>query len=202
VVKIEETRTTIHLAEEHGRVPRRAFEYLQRRAAAAAAAMLLFVCSATAQGEPPVPFGGAAPAFLAEISGTEAGLGALALVVTLVGYHFTIGRYIREQAGVKDVQDTRLVEQPIEYRKAARYATHEELAGVKSDVERLRLELSADVTGLQSKIDERFEQLNHERRVSIANLHTKIDEHEQRDADRCMMIMEKIGTLTGGQRGK
>jgi hypothetical protein len=58
------------------------------------------------------------------------------------------------------------------------------------------------VTGLQSKIDERFEQLNHERRVSIANLHTKIDEHEQRDADRCMMIMEKIGTLTGGQRGK
>jgi len=45
---------------------------------------------------------------------TQFGMGALALVVLLIGYHFTIGKYIRQQAGVKDApSETRIVEQPV-----------------------------------------------------------------------------------------
>jgi uncharacterized protein YbcC (UPF0753/DUF2309 family) len=71
---------------------------------------------------------------------------------------------------------------------------------VRQDVEHLRDEVREDVKGIHKHITARFDQLNQERRTSVAQLHSKMDEHEKQDAARTAMIMEKIGELRGGAK--
>ena len=143
------------------------------------------------------PAGADPVAIFAEISTGEAGLAALGLVATLIGYHFTLGKYIRQQAGVRDTQDARIINDPLLVTTPTRFATHAELAEVKADVDALREEMSRDLEAVRQRMEQRFDQLNNERRVSIAGLHAKLDQHEHADAKRAEVIMEKIGELRG-----
>lgn len=137
--------------------------------------------------------------FLAAItlSETQIAAGVLAGIVTLIGYHKVVAGYIREQAGVKETQTMEITGQPIRTAKDVRMATHEEVQAVKQDVDQLREEVRGDVKGIHSHFTARFEQLNQDRRTSIAGLHAKLDNHEREDAKRTAMIMERIGQLTG-----
>jgi len=143
-------------------------------------------------------FEGAPAPILAEVSaGEAAGLAALSGLAALAAQHFMLRRYIRDAAGVRETQDVRVANDPLVMQTPTRFATHEELNRVIADVDSLRKEMKADLGASRERMEERFDQLNTERRTSIAGLHAKLDAHETADARRTEVIMEKIGELRG-----
>lgn len=115
------------------------------------------------------------------LSETKIGMAALAFISVLIGYHFVISKYIREQAGVKDSQDVTINNQPVqvegkmETNKAPRWATWDEVEVLRKDLTLLRSESAKRDSGMRDFVDEKFHTLSRERSVSIARLHERLE---------------------------
>ncbi len=150
---------------------------------------------------------------LADISltGAQAGLGAIGIIVCLIGYHFVLGRYIREQAHVKEPHITTISDQPVEVRAAVQFIARHELD------ERLGSYVTTgELHGVEKRIDDKLEKnfrdLDDKRSRSIGNLHEhltgtanslgeKIEDGDQRTHERTDALAQQVGVLIGEVRG-
>lgn len=51
------------------------------------------------------------------LSPDQIGLAAIAFIVTLLGYHAVVGKFIRQQAGVKETQTMEITGQPLNFQR-------------------------------------------------------------------------------------
>lgn len=166
---------TIRLAVKHAELAR--WMARQTRAAAKLLAVLwlTFAWDRAAAGEVgelgPQPRTSAwmpTPVLAADVG--QMALGGIGLFVTLIGYHLTIGKYIRQQAGVKDTASTTLEGQPIQVQGVVKYVAHSELeerlSGYASTTDLHGMERRLSV-----KLEEDFRELDKKRSCSIGNLH-------------------------------
>lgn len=134
--------------------------------------------------------------------------GALAGILSaLLGHHFLLRRYIREQAGVRDVQTTEIGGQPIEVRQAQEYVTearHREMCAAKERriqaleerLEGLMRRWEEDKAEMMGAWEERLRLVQQE----IANLRGEVAGAPARTV---AMLRDMVGLLgeRGGRKG-
>ncbi len=116
--------------------------------------------------------------------------GSIGAAVVLITWHFTIRRYIREQAGTpEEPKQTEIIGQPLKMQAVRECVQHEEL--------NLRLEgyvtteaLHDTEKRLDAKIEENFRELDNKRSASIGNLHEHLKGTERKLGDK---ISEEVG---------
>ncbi len=102
------------------------------------------------------------------LSPGEQALAVLGVVATLLGYHFIIGRYIRQQAGVEETSHTEIGGQPITIKTHVDFLPVPEFREFEKYVHDREHDILNKVQAVQNGVDER--------RDEIAEMHTKIDE--------------------------
>lgn len=130
------------------------------------------------------------------LTNTQIGIGAIAFVVTLIGYHFKVGQYIREQAGVKETKAVEITGQPLKTQTVARYVMHEELivmlkGYVTTD------DLYQTEKRLDTKIEANFRSLDEKRSRSIGNLHEHLTNESKALSEKIETSSERKGQEIG-----
>lgn len=146
---------------------------------------------------------------------TQIGLGVLGLFATLIGYHFTIGRYIREQAGVKEVGKTEVVNSPLvtsakveflpmqEFKEFETYVhkrehdLRENLQHLQTAIDERRDEAVRDLTAIREKIEEAFNESVKSSNSSASKTHARIDALAQQQGVMTGELKQVSATLQG-----
>lgn len=173
------------------------------------------VCGAAPAGFGSVPspgflgdFPGGGFSLLADVtlSPTQLVIAAVMFVVTLIGYHFKIGDYIREQAGTPEKKQSVSIDgQPIEFKGTARVVNHEDLDTRLSGYATTG-DLHEAESRIEGKMEQNFRALDQKRSTSIANVHehlrgiseklvAKMDEDSQTRREETSDLHEKVNTI-------
>lgn len=141
------------------------------------------------------------------LSNEGVGLTLLSFLAVVAGYHFTMRKYIREQAGVKDIQKAEIVGQPLriaaeveflpmqEFKDFERYvherehAIRDELQALRVAIDDRRQEGAQQMEAMRDRVEEGTRSAIAASNSSASKIHGRMD-----------ALAEKQGVLVGELR--